>query len=291
MCIRDSSYSIANSILVNHPDRMTVYKNSDYQGVQKTMINFAGDIINLLGFFPVISDMPILTDLQTLSMGAMFLGIILNLVVILLAAISSYLVYSLLMISFETRMFEIGIFRLMGLTKFGLCVLILVQAMLFVLPALVVGIGSSFGILNYLSTLFEGSLGVSFSSIPSSTSFIWAFCVGFLVPIVASALPMQIILSKQLNQCLDTTHNKMQGVHITVEFAEDNLNWGFISFGIVTVVFGLCVYYLLPLSLLSMNFNLMLWLMLSILLALIICLLYTSPSPRDLSTSRMPSSA
>ncbi len=55
----------------------------------------------------------------------MFVTIIFDLVVILLVVISVLLIYSLLVINVETKAFEIGVQRMVGMTKLGLIVMVL----------------------------------------------------------------------------------------------------------------------------------------------------------------------
>ncbi len=266
-------YSIASQVLANNPDRMTVYKDSDYDNVQQKMTAFAAGILDRVGFFPVDTDMPILDDLKTLSMAGVFLGIILNLVVIILAAISSYLIYSLLMISFDTRQFELGVFRLIGLKKYALCALVIVQAMLFVLPAVIVGICTSFVYLRIVSNILESSIQFSFTPVPTLGAFIWGIAVGLVVPLLASLIPIRTILTRTLGESMDTTHSKSLGVHITIESAQNGTSWSLVAFGLIIICFGIAIYYLLPLALLSQNYQLMLWLMLVVLLAMFIGLI------------------
>jgi ABC-type antimicrobial peptide transport system permease subunit len=67
----------------------------------------------------------------------MFIGIIFDLVVALLVIISVLLIYSLLVINVETKTFDIGVQRMVGLTQGGLILMVLVQSIMFVIPALV----------------------------------------------------------------------------------------------------------------------------------------------------------
>ena len=52
--------------------------------------------------------------------GSMFLGIVMNLIVFILLLLSIILLYSLLLVSVETKIFEMGIVRMLGLNKIGL---------------------------------------------------------------------------------------------------------------------------------------------------------------------------
>ena len=62
-------------------------------------------------------ELPILQDLRLLSLGSIFFGIILSLIVVLLSVLSIMLIYSLLMVSIETKTYEIAIIRMLGVSK------------------------------------------------------------------------------------------------------------------------------------------------------------------------------
>ena len=60
------------------------------------------------------------------SFGVLFIGLLFDLIVALLITISVLLIYSLLMITVETRTFEIGVMRMVGLSKLGLILMVTV---------------------------------------------------------------------------------------------------------------------------------------------------------------------
>ena len=66
----------------------------------------------------------------------MFIGLIFDIVLVMFVIVAILLIYSLLMISVETKTHEIGIMRLVGLTKLGFVGMILTQSACFVLPSL-----------------------------------------------------------------------------------------------------------------------------------------------------------
>ena len=55
----------------------------------------------------------------------MFLGIILNMIIAILFALSVVLLYSLLLISVESKTYELGVLRLLGFNKIGIVLLII----------------------------------------------------------------------------------------------------------------------------------------------------------------------
>jgi hypothetical protein len=60
--------------------------------------------------------MGLLTTMQLLSFATLLLGLVFNIIVILFIVISVLLIYSLIMISVETKTFENGVLRLVGLS-------------------------------------------------------------------------------------------------------------------------------------------------------------------------------
>ena len=101
-------------------------------------------------------------------MMILYIGLVANLVVILFVIIAVLLIYSLLMISVEKKTFEFGVMRLAGLSKNGLIALICIQAVLFVLPAIVLAFLLSFPILAGLyHYMVQNAAGYDVSPVPS----------------------------------------------------------------------------------------------------------------------------
>ena len=98
---------------------------------------------------------------------------IFDILLIIFVVVAILLIYSLLLISVETKTFEFGVMRLVGLTKFGFVGMILTQACMFVLPAVVAAFITAFPIIFVLyAVLFKSSLGYIPSVIPSMTAFL-----------------------------------------------------------------------------------------------------------------------
>jgi hypothetical protein len=74
--------------------------------------------------------------MKTYALAVLFIGLIFSIIILLFVMISTLLVYSLLMITIETKAFENGIMRMQGLSKAGFSGMILLQANLFVLPSI-----------------------------------------------------------------------------------------------------------------------------------------------------------
>jgi len=69
----------------------------------------------------------------------MFIGLIFDVILILFVIVAILLIYSLLLISVETKTFDIGIMRLVGLSTNSFIGMIFTQSFLFVLPSVICG--------------------------------------------------------------------------------------------------------------------------------------------------------
>jgi ABC-type antimicrobial peptide transport system permease subunit len=93
----------------------------------------------VLGFFPISVEAFILQDFKLAHLSVTFLQLIFNLVMLLLFSISVLLIYSLLMLSVESKSFEFGVMRMVGLSKNSIIFLVVLQSFLFVVPAIITG--------------------------------------------------------------------------------------------------------------------------------------------------------
>ena len=64
--------------------------------------------------------------MQLYSYGILFIGLIFNILLIIFVIISVLLIYSLLMITTETKTFDTGVMRLLGLTSSGFVAMVLI---------------------------------------------------------------------------------------------------------------------------------------------------------------------
>jgi len=63
---------------------------------------------------------------------------------LLLFLISVLLIYSLLMLSVESKSFDLGVMRMVGLSKFNIIFLIILQSIMFVVPSIIGGFSTSY---------------------------------------------------------------------------------------------------------------------------------------------------
>jgi hypothetical protein len=125
------------------PSRVDKYLGEEFTVTQRNVIAFTSQLLWQLGFSQFACDVPTLAFLSGISFFSLFLGLIINVIVLILFLLSCILIYSLLIISVETRTFELGVFRMVGLTRRAMIEMLMLQAFGFALPAYVIGLLAS----------------------------------------------------------------------------------------------------------------------------------------------------
>lgn len=69
--------------------------------------------------------LPVLEELYGSRFGQLFLGIILNMIIVILFVLSVILLYTLLLISVETKTYDLGVLRVLGFNKLGVVLLVI----------------------------------------------------------------------------------------------------------------------------------------------------------------------
>ena len=86
----------------------------------------------------------------------------------------------------------------------------------------------------------------------------------------SSIVPIQTALSKNLNDSLDLQRSKTKSTMVKILDTSTHSNTNTVIFGIIAVAYGMSIYYFLPLSLLSMNFTLILKIFFAILVGMLV---------------------
>ena len=72
---------------------------------------------------------------------------------------------------------------------------------------------------------------------------------------MSSIIPIKSALAKNLNDSLDLNRSKSQAINIKILDPKKTNMGSYIVFGLIGVIYGLGIYYFLPLALLSFNFG------------------------------------
>lgn len=108
------------------PDgRYGYYADPNFDNIRTNVLSYFNELTSDLGLYNVASNPDLMISLNPYSYAVLFIGLIFNLLLIVFIVVSVLLIYSLLLISVETKTFEIGVMRLVGLTKLGFVGMIL----------------------------------------------------------------------------------------------------------------------------------------------------------------------
>ena len=169
-----------------------------------------------MGFFAVNTELPLLEEVEGYSMLILYIGLVANILVILFVIIAILLIYSLLMISIETKTFDFGVMRLAGLSSHGLISLIAIQAVFFVLPAIISAFTISMPILALIYYyMVSTSAGYEATPIPTWSATLIALSLGLFIPAVSAIVPISRALSKNLTDSLNAHRSKNSGILVT----------------------------------------------------------------------------
>ena len=172
--------------------RQSYYQSSDFNEIKRGVLDYINEIIDACGTYPVVASNTLTTAMQIFSFALLFIGLVFNILLIIFVIISVLLIYSLLMITTDTKTFDTGIMRLVGLTSGGFIAMILTQAVMFVVPSIICAYIGSYPLLWWINTkLFDNDLSdgrVSF--IPGWVATVEAVGIGLLIPSLSAIIPI-----------------------------------------------------------------------------------------------------
>ena len=222
------------------------------------------------GFFNIKMELDVLFTMEISSQAILFLGLIFDIIILMFILLSILLIYSLLIISVESKTFEFGILRMVGLSKSGIIYMILIQSFMFVVPSVLTGFLVAYPSLYYINKgLFSDDMGIDITPHPSAFAITQSLVVGLIIPFISSIIPIQNALSKNLNDSLDLQRSKASGMYVDIlDQSKANMT-SYVIFGVIGCAYGISIYYLLPLSMLSFNYGMILKIFFFILLGML----------------------
>ncbi|KAH7818320.1 putative efflux ABC transporter, permease domain containing protein [Monocercomonoides exilis] len=190
--------------------------------------------------------------------------------IVIILAVTILIIYSQIQRSVDGRAYELGLMRVHGMSRFGVVMLILIQALTFAAPGIIIGILGSQGINEALIIYISKKTGYRLGVMLSLWSVVITILVVLAATLVASFFPIKTALSTKLHDSIDTQHTNTSTVLITIERSDSNhSSFTLLVDGLILTVIGACVYLLFPLSLVSRNMVLMIIL----LIGLVICVM------------------
>jgi len=116
--------------------------------------------------------------------------VIFNLVKTLLMVVCVLIIFSLLMLSIDSKAFETAVIQTLGLQKRGVIALVIFQSFAYVIPAVTLAFLCSVAVLHYAADFFMEFYSIKIDRFPSLESGLQALTIGVVIPLISSILPV-----------------------------------------------------------------------------------------------------
>jgi ABC-type antimicrobial peptide transport system permease subunit len=244
------------------------------QGISR----LTGKIIEKLGYdYPVKMTLPLYESLDSLQIVKVFLENIFSSVMFFLWILSVMLVYSLMLGNVEERTYEFGMLRALGFKKGNLTSMIIFQALIFSIPAIILALLACY-ILNFLIQYylytFSGLEMTNAYSISNYAMYSSIFA-GISIPLISSYFPIQKALSENLKEALTIFNKKIGDISVKIVKLEQlGISPSSMLSSTILICMGFATYYLAPLSFFLMDYSIFLSILNTILIIMIVGLIF-----------------
>jgi len=260
----------SGQVIFNMANRTDVYGEANFDLISQQVNSFSNSVIEDLGVYAVKPSEPILYQLSKMSYFGMFIGVILKLIVFSLFCLSVLMMYNMMMIGVESRNFDFGMLRTVGMNRRSLMLTVLVDSLKYVVVANMMGFPVSYGTLKIVSSIFTKFFGFQYVLTPTFDSIVIASVVGFLVPIVASFVPILVALGEKIIESINPVRNKTVAIKHETYVEGREFPVSRFLFGTLSCSFGFMIVYLLPQSLMDQDLGVLLIIFFTLLIGLLL---------------------
>ena len=181
--------------------------------MQVKILDDVEKIVSKLGTYPVHASFDLLNEMHLFSAAVLLISLVFDIMLIMFIMISVLLIYSLLMITIETKTFDIGVMRMVGLSSKGFVAMISIQSVMFVIPSLICALACVIPSLWLIYDEIESThLEWSTQLLPSLNATLQGLAVGILIPALSAIIPIKRALSKSLTDSLNVQRSQTQGI-------------------------------------------------------------------------------
>jgi ABC-type antimicrobial peptide transport system permease subunit len=250
----------ATNIIANLPpdERVATYLDTNADRLTKTVTTFGSVIVFESGYSRVQTSMPCVDAMSLRWALSLLLSLLLDVIAAVLLFLSGVLVYALLGVDVERRSNELGVLRLLGARRRRLIGLLLAHAAAYALPATIVGLIVAQCTMPFVSMALSLLSGAP-ASYWLAFDGVWrAVVIGIGMPALAGIVPISNALARSVASAFEARGAPAPTTQVTIERSESAaVSAPLLVAGSLTAVFGFGIYYLLPLSLLSLDIELL----------------------------------
>lgn len=159
---------------------------------------------------------PIKQQMNAVEFITIFMSSNMLAIIAFLAILSTQLIYSLMLSDVEEKTYEFGMLRALGFNTQNVAVTIVVQAISFALPGLIIGFIMAL-ILNAIVRHILYDITKNYDTYwLSAGSVIIGIVIGTFIPLLSNIIPIQKALGKNLRSSLDLYHRKAGELTIAI---------------------------------------------------------------------------
>lgn len=182
---------------------------------------------------------------------------VLDVLLIILFALSTILIYSLLLGNAESRTFELAVRRMLGSRRTAIVLLLMTQAGAYGLPSWICGLVMGQLLVAGLLAFFSAASSIPIPLLLSPAAIGAATVLALAIPAVSAIGPIRSALRATIRDALDSDRPKATAVKFELVRADDGrISVPTVIVGGVGAALGFALYYLLPLALLTLNLSL-----------------------------------
>jgi len=264
-------YDFSQMVVFNFKNRIEFYMESDLDQLLRYIQQISNRFLYRIGTDGLDISLPVYESLNDSKNTSMFLSLILNVLILILVILSTFLIYSLLMVDVDSKTYETGVLRMIGSSKKNLFYLMLFKAFNYCVFSIIFGLLTAqlitYGIIQWFEEVTGQKIDYSLTG-----KAIWlALSLGIIIPIVSMIFPVRRALGHSLHDSLESSRSKIKSIIITIERSSDSkFSFNTSIIGAFLSVFGFGAYYIFPLSLVSGNLGFLLNSMFVLLVVLVL---------------------
>ncbi len=185
------------------------------------------------------------------------------------------LIYSLMMANVDQKTYEFGMLRALGLKKTSLVAVLLLQATLFIIPGVSLGLLAAY-VINVIIRFYIFSYTKEYTTYQLHYSaIIVGLLVGTLMPLAANVGPIMRALSRTLRDALNVYHRVVNEFSVQIiKLEKRGISLTQILVAIMLISIGVLTYYVAPASFLYNRIDIFLFIMNLILICMILGLTF-----------------
>lgn len=104
-------------MIINFENRLEVYLSDNYDNILSTAVPLTSKIISKITPYTLQIQMPIVEGLQITKYANTFVSLVLNLILGGLLFLAGYVIYNIMLISIDSKVYETAVKRTIGLTQ------------------------------------------------------------------------------------------------------------------------------------------------------------------------------